>query len=58
MIANEKFKLLGFIPRSNKAKIMILNSGRIISVKLNEMLHSEIMDDLNRNELSVFYRKL
>ncbi|HGJ5863949.1 MAG TPA: queuosine precursor transporter [Arsenophonus nasoniae] len=58
MIANEKFKLLGFIPRSNKAKIMILNSGRIISVKLNEMLHSEIMDDLNRNELSAFYRKL
>ncbi|WGL99856.1 hypothetical protein QE177_15275 (plasmid) [Arsenophonus sp. aPb] len=58
MTANVKFKLLGFTPVENKAKVMIINSGRIISIKLKEMLHSEIMDDLNRNELSAFYRKL
>ncbi|WJV63363.1 queuosine precursor transporter [Pectobacteriaceae bacterium CE70] len=56
---NRKFKLLGF-NHSGKlsANIMVLATGKTISMDLKELTDSEISEDFNRHELNALYKKL
>ena len=54
---NDKYKLLGFENDKNLAVIMIISTGKIIKVKLAEVVKSEILDNLNKAEIKDIYRK-
>ena len=54
---NSRYKLLGFENDKDLAVIMINSTGRIIKVKIGEVLKSEILDDLNKTEIKAIYRK-
>ena len=54
---NSKYKLLGFERDKNLAVIMVISTGKIIKVKLGEILKSEIIDNLNKVEIKDVYRK-
>ncbi|AHG19629.1 membrane protein [Chania multitudinisentens RB-25] len=56
---NKKYKLLGF-SRSNviTANVMVLATGKHMSISLQELENSTITDDFNRNELKAIYRRL
>ena len=54
---NNKYKLLGFENKKNLAVIMVISTGKIIKVKLSEVLRSEILDDLSKLEIKDVYRK-
>ncbi|KAE9657972.1 queuosine precursor transporter [Pseudomonas fluorescens] len=56
-IENSKYKLLGFENDKRLAVIMIIATGKIIRVKLSEVLNSEIMDNLNKMEVKNLYKK-
>ncbi|MFI8417073.1 queuosine precursor transporter [Serratia sp. NPDC078593] len=59
MEKNKKYKLLGF-NRSDviTANVMVLATGKHISIGLHELESSEITDDFNRNELKALYRRI
>ncbi|NBF03462.1 queuosine precursor transporter [Pseudomonas sp. Fl5BN2] len=57
-IENSKYKLLGFENNKNLAVIMVIATGKVIRVKLKEVLNSEIIDNLNKTEIKNLYRKL
>lgn len=57
-IENSKYKLLGFDNNKKLAVIMIIATGKVIKIKLREVLNSEIMDNLNKAEIKNLYRKL
>lgn len=54
---NIKYKLLGFENHKNSAVVMVVSTGKVIKVKLGEILKSEIIDDLNKIEIKQIYRK-
>lgn len=54
---NIKYKLLGFEKSKNLAIIMVISTGRVVKIKLNELLKSEIIDDLAKVELREIYKK-
>ncbi|WP_095151785.1 queuosine precursor transporter [Pseudomonas sp. Irchel s3b5] len=54
---NTKYKLLGFERSKNLAMIMVVSTGKLIKVRLEEVLKSEIMDDLSKAEVRDIYRK-
>ena len=54
---NIKYKLLGFENDKGLAVVMVISTGKIIKVKLGELLKSEIIDDLSRAEIKVVCRK-
>lgn len=54
---NSRYKLLGFENSKGLAIIMIVSTGKITKVKLNDLLRSEIVDDLSRSEIKSVYRK-
>lgn len=54
---NRKYRLLGFEKNKNLAVIMVVSTGRVARVKLEEVLRSEIIDDLSRVEIKDVYRK-
>ncbi|VVP34870.1 queuosine precursor transporter [Pseudomonas fluorescens] len=54
---NSRYKLLGFEKNKNLVAIMIMSTGKIIKLKLNEVLRSEIIDNLNKTEIKDIYRK-
>ena len=54
---NSKYKLLGFENNKSLAVVMVISTGKIIKVKLGELLKSEIIDDLNRAEIKVVCKK-
>ena len=54
---NTKYKLLGFENDKGLAVVMVISTGKIIKVKLGELLKSEIIDDLSRAEIKVVCRK-
>lgn len=54
---NERFKLLGFDPVTNRIKIMIKNTGRIMSANFYDIRNTDVMDDLSRDEVEAIYRK-
>lgn len=59
MERNQKFKLLGFTRHGTiAANVMVLATGKTISMGLNELADSEISEDLSRHELQALYRKL
>lgn len=59
MVHNQKYKLLGFSRNDIiKANIMVLATGKHINIGLRELENSEIVDDLNRNEIKALYRRL
>ncbi|MGE8176011.1 queuosine precursor transporter [Pseudomonas fluorescens] len=54
---NSKYKLLGFENSKGLAVIMVISTGKVIKVKLGELLGSEIVDDLSKAEIKGLYRK-
>lgn len=54
---NSKYKLLGFESSKSLAVIMVISTGKILRVKLNELLKSEILDNLSKVEIKDVYRK-
>ncbi|MFJ7140594.1 MAG: queuosine precursor transporter [Pseudomonadales bacterium] len=54
---NSKYKLLGFENNKSLAVIMIIATGKVIRIKLSEVLNSEIMDNLNKMEIKNLYKK-
>ena len=54
---NSKYKLLGFESNKGLAVIMVISTGKVIKVKIGEVLKSEIIDDLNRSEVKDLYKK-
>ena len=58
MEENKKYKLIGF-NRSDiiTAKVMVLATGKHISIGLQDLESSEIADDFNKNELKALYRR-
>ncbi|ATW33636.1 MULTISPECIES: queuosine precursor transporter [Candidatus Williamhamiltonella] len=59
MSFNNKFKLLGFTRSPDlAAKIMVLSTGKTITMGVNQLANSEIADDLNKNEIRALCRKI
>lgn len=56
-LENSKYKLLGFENDKSLAVIMIIATGKVIKIKLNEVLNSEIMDNFNKMEIKSVYKK-
>ena len=52
-----KYKLLGFENGKGLAVIMVVSTGKIIKMKLDALLKSEVGDDLSRSEIKSVYRK-
>jgi len=57
---NQIYKLLGFSRSFDavRANVMILSTGKRVSIPLSELETSEISEDLNRNELREVYRRM
>ncbi|GFN47287.1 queuosine precursor transporter [Candidatus Regiella insecticola] len=56
---NNKFKLIGFTSDpAVLAIVMILSTGKTITMEVSELVDSEISNDLNRNEIKALYKKL
>ncbi|MEQ2024909.1 queuosine precursor transporter [Xenorhabdus szentirmaii] len=60
MSSNQKYKLLGFSRSSDaiRANLMILSTGKSLSIPLKELESSQVSEDLNRNELREIYRRI
>jgi queuosine precursor transporter len=56
-VENGKYKLLGFEKSKNFAVIMVVSIGRVVKVKLADLLKSEIIDDLSKVEVKEVCRK-
>jgi uncharacterized integral membrane protein (TIGR00697 family) len=54
---NSKYKLLGFENNKNLAVVMIVSTGKVIKIKLGDLLKSEVIDDFSRAEIKNVYRK-
>jgi uncharacterized integral membrane protein (TIGR00697 family) len=54
---NSKYKLLGFEKNKNLVVIMVISTGKIIKIKIGEVLRSEIIDNLSKGEIKDIYRK-
>lgn len=54
---NGRYKLLGFENHKSLAVIMVISTGKVLRVKLSELLKSEILDDLSKVEIKDVYRK-
>lgn len=55
--ANLKYKLLGFESDKSLGIIMIVSTGKIMRVKLAELLRSDVMDDLSPAEVKAVHKK-
>lgn len=51
------FKLLGFENSKNLAVIMVVSTGKIVKIKLCDLLKSELLDNLSKIEIKDIYRK-
>ncbi|MHC8389792.1 queuosine precursor transporter [Pseudomonas sp. MDT2-39-1] len=56
-VENRKYKLLGFENSRSLAVIMVISTGKIVKIKLSQLLKSEIVDDLSRAEIKDICRK-
>ncbi|WP_223488449.1 queuosine precursor transporter [Pseudomonas sp. A-RE-19] len=54
---NSRYKLLGFENSKGLAVIMVISTGKIVRIKLGDLLKSEILDSLNKMEIKDIYRK-
>lgn len=55
-MANEKYKLIGF--KNRDANLMVLASGKHVSYPLDDILNTEVADDLSPAEVKEICRKL
>jgi uncharacterized integral membrane protein (TIGR00697 family) len=56
-VENSRYKLLGFDNSKSLAVIMVISTGKVIKVKLSDLLKSEVVDNLNKMEIKDIYRK-
>lgn len=56
-LENSKYKLLGFENSKNLAVVMVVSTGKILKIKLGELLKSEIIDNFSKIEIKDVYRK-
>lgn len=54
---NNRYKLLGFENDKNLAVIMVISTGKVVKVKLGDLLKGKVIDDLNRAEVREVYKK-
>ena len=54
-VENSKYKLLGFENDKRLAVIMVIATGKVIKIKLSEVLNSEIMVYFNKMEVKNLY---
>ncbi|VVO67635.1 queuosine precursor transporter [Pseudomonas fluorescens] len=54
---NSRYKLLGFENSNGLAVIMIVSTGKVIKIKLDDLLKSDVVDNLSRAEIKSVYRK-
>lgn len=54
---NDKYKLLGFENHKNLAVVMVVSTGKVVKIKLGELLKSEVADNFSKAELKEVYRK-
>lgn len=54
---NRRFKLLGFDNAKSLAVIMVVSTGKVIKVKLGDLLKSDLLDNLSKVEIKNVYRK-
>ncbi|AKJ97606.1 queuosine precursor transporter [Pseudomonas sp. MS646] len=52
-----KYKLLGYESSKGLAVIMVITTGRVVKVKLDELLGSHLIDELSKSEIKDIYRK-
>jgi uncharacterized integral membrane protein (TIGR00697 family) len=56
-LENSSYKLLGFENSKGLAVIMIVSTGKVIKIKLDDLLKSGVVDNLSRAEIKSVYRK-
>lgn len=56
-VENSKYKLLGFENDKRLAVIMVIATGKVLKIKLSEVLSSEMMDNFNKMEIKNLYKK-
>jgi len=54
---NSRYKLLGFENSKSLAVIMVISTGKVVRVKLSELLKSDVLDNLTKVEIKDVYRK-
>ena len=57
LVENSKYKLLGFENSKGTAVVMIVSTGKVMKIKLDDLLKSDVVDNLNRAEIKSVYRK-
>ena len=55
---NSRYKLLGFDNHKSRVIVMVVATGKVINVKLSELISSEVMDDFNPAEVKTIHKKL
>jgi uncharacterized integral membrane protein (TIGR00697 family) len=56
-VANSRYRLLGFEKSNNLAVVMVVSTGRVIRIKLADLIKSEVLDNFNKVEVKDVYRK-
>ena len=54
---NTRYKLLGFENDKNIVIVMIVATGKLMKIKLSELMGSEVMADLNPTEVKTIHKK-
>ena len=50
-MANSRYRLLGFEKSNNLAVVMVVSTGKVVKIKLGDLIKSEVMDDFNKIEV-------
>lgn len=53
-VIRDKYKLVGFESDKKLAVVMIVSTGKLIKLKLAELLKSDLIDDLSRPRSKVY----
>ena len=56
-VENSKYKLLGFEGSKGQAIVMVVDTGKVIKLKLDALLSSEILNNLTRQEVKSVCKK-
>ena len=54
---NSRYRLLGFEKSKKLAVVMIVSTGKVIKIKLGDLVKSEVLDNLSKVEIKEVYRK-
>jgi uncharacterized integral membrane protein (TIGR00697 family) len=54
---NSKYKLLAFETDKKLAVVMIVSTGKLIKLKLTDLVKSDVIDNFSRSEIKSVYRK-